>query len=61
LAQVYFAKYYAVRVQDKELFNRVLSEILHSNPGELKEVCLINRVMQQRAQELLKHAEDLFL
>jgi tetratricopeptide (TPR) repeat protein len=61
LAQVYFAKYYAVRVQDKELFNRVLSEVLHGDPGELKEVCLINRVMQQRAQELLKHAEDLFL
>jgi tetratricopeptide (TPR) repeat protein len=61
LAQVYFAKYYAVRVQDKELFSRALSEVLHGNPGELKEVCLINRVMQQRAQELLKHAEDLFL
>jgi tetratricopeptide (TPR) repeat protein len=61
LAQVYFAKYYAVRVQDKELFVRVLAEVIHGNPGELKEVCLINRVMQSRAQELAKQAEDLFL
>ena len=61
LAQVYFAKYYAVRVQDKELFLRVLTEIIDGNPGELKEVCLLNRVMQRRAQELAKQAEDLFL
>jgi len=61
LAQVYFAKYYAVRVQDKELFVRVLAEVIHGNPDGLKEVCLINRVMQSRAQELARHAEDLFL
>ncbi|HEX9910764.1 MAG TPA: TRAP transporter TatT component family protein [Desulfatiglandales bacterium] len=60
LAQVYFAKYYAVRVQDKELFARVLAEVIQGNPGELKEVCLINRVMQIRAQELAKRTEDLF-
>ncbi len=61
LAQVYFAKYYAVRVQDKALFLRILAEVIHGNPGELKEVCLINRVMQTRAKELAKLAEDLFL
>jgi len=60
LAQVYFAKYYAVRVQDRELFVRVLAEVIQGNPGELKEVCLINRVMQSRAQELAKRTEDLF-
>ena len=61
LAQVYFAKYYAVRVQDKELFERTLTEVIRGNPARLKEVCLINRVMQTRAQELAKQAEDLFL
>lgn len=61
LVQVYFAKYYAVRVQDKELFERTLAEVIHGNPAQLKEVCLINRVMQTRAQELVKQAEDLFL
>ena len=61
LAQIYYAKYYAVRVQDKGLFERTLAEVIRGNPGELKEVCLINRVMQSRAQELAKKAEDLFL
>jgi len=61
LAQVYFARYYAVRVQDKELFGRALAEVLRGAPGEIKEVCLINRVMQRRAQELVKQADDLFL
>ena len=61
LAQVYFAKYYAVRIQDKALFERVLTEVVRGNPGEIKEVCLINRVMQTRAQELAKQAEDFFL
>ena len=60
LAQFYFAKYYAVRVQDKELFSLALAEVIHGNPGDLKDVCLINRVMQRRAQELAKQAEDLF-
>jgi tetratricopeptide (TPR) repeat protein len=61
LAQVYFAKYYAVRVQDKELFARTVAEVVHGNPQELPDVCLINRVMQRRAQELQKQAEDLFI
>jgi len=61
LAQVYFARYYAVRVQDKGLFKRALAEVLQGSPSRIKEVCLINRVMQARARELVKHAEDLFL
>jgi hypothetical protein len=61
LAQVYFAKYYAVRVQDKELFERTLAEVIRGNPGKLRDVCLINRVMQSRAQDLAKQADDLFL
>jgi tetratricopeptide (TPR) repeat protein len=61
LAQVYFAKYYAVRVQDRELFTRTLAEVVQGNPREIPEVCLINRVMQRRAQDLATQAEDLFL
>jgi tetratricopeptide (TPR) repeat protein len=61
LAQVYFARYYAVRVQDKALFERSLAEVLHRDPARIQDVCLINRMMQRRAQELLKQIEDLFL
>jgi tetratricopeptide (TPR) repeat protein len=61
LAQYYFARYYAVRVQDRALFTSLLQEIIHGNPGALKDVCLINRIMQQRALELEKKADDLFI
>ncbi len=61
LAQYYFARYYAVRVQDRALFTSLLQEIAHGNPEALKDVCLINRIMQQRALELEKKADDLFI
>jgi tetratricopeptide (TPR) repeat protein len=61
LAQYYFARYYAVRVQDRALFTSLLREIAHGNPETLKDVCLINRIMQQRALELEKKADDLFI
>jgi tetratricopeptide (TPR) repeat protein len=61
LAQYYFARYYAVRVQDRKLFASLVQEIVHGNPETLKDVCLINRIIQQRAPELEKKADDLFL
>jgi hypothetical protein len=54
------ARYYAVQVQDKELFLSLLEEIGHGNPEELKESCLINRMTQRKAAELEKKAEELF-
>jgi tetratricopeptide (TPR) repeat protein len=61
LAQYYFARYYAVRVQDRALFMSLLREIARGNSEALKDVCLINRIMQQRALELEKKADDLFV
>ncbi|MCJ7595243.1 MAG: TRAP transporter TatT component family protein [Desulfobacterales bacterium] len=61
LTQVYFARYYAVRTQDKALFAKVLQEVVEGDPGGLKDVCLINHVMQQRAKILQKQMDDLFL
>jgi tetratricopeptide (TPR) repeat protein len=61
LAQYYFARYYAVRIQDRELFASLVQEIVHGDPQALKDVCLINRIIQQRAPELEKKADDLFL
>jgi tetratricopeptide (TPR) repeat protein len=60
LTQYYMARYYAVQVQDKELFLSLLEEIGHGNPEELKESCLINRMTQRKAAELEKKAEELF-
>jgi hypothetical protein len=61
LTQVYFARYYAVRVQDKPLFERLLQDVMADDPSDLKDACLINRVMQQRAEDLMRQLEDLFI
>jgi hypothetical protein len=60
LAQYYYASYYAVAVQDRELFARLLKEILNGNPCELEGACLINAVVQGKARQLAKQTEELF-
>ena len=59
--QYYFARYYAVRIQDRRLFQKLAQEAVHGHPSELKDACLINSVMQQKAKKLLNMTEDLFL
>ena len=60
LVHYYFAKYYAVRIQDKNLFLRLMREVDNASPGELKQVCLINAVMKQKAKALIERCEDMF-
>jgi tetratricopeptide (TPR) repeat protein len=59
-AQYHYAKYYAVRVQNKKLFLRLIQEVMGSQPDQLAAVCLINTVMKQKAKKLLAMSEDLF-
>jgi hypothetical protein len=61
LVHYYFARYYAVRTQDKELFLTLIKQVTQGHPGELKEVCLINSVMKEKARKLLETTEDLFI
>ena len=61
LAQYYFARYYAVRAQDKKKFFDLIQEIIDKNPRELKDVCLINTVIQQKAEQLREKADEFFL
>jgi tetratricopeptide (TPR) repeat protein len=61
MVHYYFARYYAVRVQNKGLFLRLLDEI-ESRPADgLKEVCLINSVIKRRVQGVRKLSGELFL
>lgn len=60
LTQYYFAKYYAVRIQNKDLFFKLIKDIDSKNPYELKEACLINVVMKQKTKRLMKMSEELF-
>jgi hypothetical protein len=61
LVHYYFARYYAVRTQDRELFLTLIQKVMKRHPGELKEACLINSVMKERARRLLEMTEDLFI
>jgi len=58
--QYSFARYYAVRIQDRRLFRKLAQEALQGHPSKLKDACLINSVMQQKAKKLLDITEDLF-
>jgi tetratricopeptide (TPR) repeat protein len=60
LAHYYYARYYATRVQDINLFNSLLDEIIQGDSGGIKDACLINSVIQEKAKELKEKAEELF-
>jgi len=61
LTQYYYARYYSVMVQDRDLFYNLLEEIINGDPGELKELCLINSVVYDKAKELKGMVDDLFI
>jgi hypothetical protein len=61
LVQYYYAKYYAVRSQNKALFTQLLQAIVGGSPGELGQVCLINAVMAEKGKRLLEASNDLFI
>ena len=61
MAQYLFARYYAVRVQDKNLFSDLVQSVLDGDPQELGEACLMNTVIQQKAVGLKGRIDDLFI
>ena len=61
LAQYYFARYYAVRVQDKALFETLVETVAKAKPGELKNACLINQAVKGKMEILAEMEDDLFL
>ena len=60
LTHYHYARYYSVRVQDRELFQRLGREVALGRPDELKAVCLINAVMQQKMKHLMETSEEHF-
>lgn len=60
LAQYYYAKYYAVRVQDKELFLNLIEEVEQAPLDQLKEACLINSAIKEKMKGLKEMADELF-
>ena len=60
LAQYYFARYYAVRVQDKALFETLVEAVAKAKPGELKDACLINEAVKRKMEVLAEMEDELF-
>ncbi len=60
LAQYYYAKYYAVRIQDKELFLSLIKEVERAPADQLKEACLINSAIKEKMRGLKEMADELF-
>jgi predicted anti-sigma-YlaC factor YlaD len=59
--RVAWAEGILVQTQDREAFERTLTEVLRADPGEVPKYRLANILAQRRARLLLDHADDLFL
>ena len=55
-----YAKHYAVRVQDRELFVETLEEIIAAPDNLLPEQNLANEIAKQQAKDLLEETDDMF-
>lgn len=60
LGLVLYAKHYAVQVQDRELFRRLLTKAVQTPAEILPEERLANAVARARARNLLAREEELF-
>lgn len=60
LVHYYFARYYAVQAQDKELFLDLVQKAALIKPESLQDLCLINKVFQRKTVELKEKMDDYF-
>lgn len=57
----YFARYYAVRVQDRALFLSLIKQVENTAPEDLRDACLINAVFQRKMVELKDRIDEFFI
>jgi tetratricopeptide (TPR) repeat protein len=60
LTYYYYARYYAVQTQDKELFLNLIQKAAAADPHDLPEMCLINTVFQHKTLALKEKMDDFF-
>jgi len=60
LTYIYYAKYYAIKVMDEELFNQLIDKVVTTPADVLPEYQLLNVIAKEKAQNLLQKKEDLF-
>ena len=60
LPKYLFAKTYCLQTLDRELFEKLLGEIIHAPDDLLPEQALTNAIIKVKARRLLNMADDLF-
>lgn len=60
MAYVYYAKYYAQKISDRELFVSTLQKVLETPAETSPDLVLANTVAKKEAKELLGHVEEYF-
>ncbi|MCP4602674.1 MAG: hypothetical protein GY847_19525 [Proteobacteria bacterium] len=58
--KIAMAEYYAVKSQDRELFEKLLDEVINGDPNAVPDAIPIQKIEQQKAKALLARTEDLF-
>ena len=51
---------YAVLAGDRELFDKLLGEVVAADPGAAPEIAAENALEQQKAQRMLAQGDDFF-
>lgn len=60
MAIVLYAQFYAVQMQDKDLFRQLLNEVIEADAAALPEQRLANELAKKRAKVLLNRIDDYF-
>lgn len=60
LSYVYYAKYYALKTLDEDLFNRLLNKVLLAPDDVLPGYQLLNMIAKEKAKDLLNRKDELF-
>jgi hypothetical protein len=60
MAYVYYAKYYARKIMNKELFTSTLQKVLEIPVDTSPDLILANTVAKKEAKELLNRVEEYF-
>jgi hypothetical protein len=59
-AKVLFARYYAVRLEDRALFEKTLQEVMAAPVDKVPELTLSSVLAKEKAREMLEKADDYF-
>jgi hypothetical protein len=60
LSYIYYAKFYAIKTLDEELFDRLIDKVVTTPLDVLPEYRLLNVMAKEKAKDLLSKKVDIF-